>query len=140
MSERKMVLRRVIVALAVAITVVVLAAVVQSVLWLNQKGHAETTVTRMARLETFLVAFQPADTTVTSLAELAKREHYGLDFRDGWGHEFAVSAASGPNGRYIYTVRSFGRDGQPGPCCSGFLRGQWDQDAVLSNGRWLQAW
>ena len=140
MNERKIVLRRVAVALAAAVAVLVLAVGVHFAVWLNQKGHAKTTVTRMARLETFLVAFQPADTSIASLSELARREHYGVDFRDDWGHDLAISAASGPNGRYIYTIRSFGRDGQPGPCCNGVLRGQWDQDAVLSDGKWLQVW
>ncbi len=140
MDKTKTDTRRAALLLCVGVTAAVLAAAVQFVVWLTQKGHAKTTLFRMARLEAFLVTFQPADTTIASLLEVARREQYEVDFCDGWGNDFIVSVAPEPEGRYAYTVRSLGRDGQQGACCTGVIRGQWDDDAVLSNGKWLQVW
>ncbi|MCG6964850.1 MAG: hypothetical protein LJE95_16490 [Acidobacteria bacterium] len=66
---------------------------------------------------------------------------YPSHLKDAWGNRFQIKVEPDASGQPHYTIRSYGADHRRGDCCSGFVyHRDWDADAVLKDGRWLQVW
>ena len=110
-------------------------------LTVKEKSKAKTTAFNMGRVDSVLRAYWPSDMSRPALAELMRKYDDPRFLVDAWGNEILVemsqrSAGEAPS----YTVRSLGRDGLRGPCCTGFVGHDWDADAMLRDGEWLQVW
>lgn len=130
-------------AVRIAALVTALAVLIVAIwfgLILREVAQAKVTVTNMARLHSFLEVFQPAVVDRQSLLELAVQKGTRVYLVDGWGEELRVSIVGEQEGKRLYEVRSFGRDRTEGPCCRGLVGDEWDEDAVIRGGKWLQIW
>ena len=109
--------------------------------FLGHKLRARETITTMAKLSTVLHSHQPSSLSKEDLERLLKEaEVESVKLNDGWGRPLLLGVArEDPGGRFVYSVRSLGRDGEEGTCCLGWIE-DIDQDAVLEGGDWKQVW
>ena len=59
---------------------------------------------------------------------------------DAWGNPLEVSVLPSETGEPKYRVISLGRDGQADTSFKRFVAGEWDRDAVMEAGEWIQVW
>jgi hypothetical protein len=102
--------------------------------------RAYKTITFMGQIANMLKIDKPTQVDHHYLEALLAKYNRGSYVRDGWGHDFEIQVRLDASGFYHYSIRSFGRDGKRGPCCSGSIGHNWDGDAVLKDDRWLQIW
>ena len=106
-------------------------------------AQAKQTVTHMLSLYQILASAQPSSVDPESVAQVLNDTGFpGRSVQDAWGHPFLIEIVPPPDDSslYGYQIRALGRDGIEGPCCRGNVGNDWDADAVLRNGTWLQYW
>jgi hypothetical protein len=102
--------------------------------------RAYKTITFMGQIANILKIEKPTRVDHPDLLTLLTKYNRGNYIRDGWGHDFEIQVQFDAVGLFHYSIRSFGRDGKQGPCCSGSIGNDWDGDAMLTDDRWLQIW
>lgn len=106
--------------------------------WSLREGlQAKTTETRMREV-VIMLQNHPGACDLPCLHDLARSYDRLESLRDAWGTELEIELAfEGIELRY--RVRSLGKDRKRGYCCKRWVTSL-EEDAVLENNTWLQAW
>jgi hypothetical protein len=111
--------------------------------YLVNAARAKESLTSMSQLSTILQAEEPSNISSSALlSEFLSQRGFNPDILiDGWGHPLQIERIHRADQNLTtYRIRSFGRDGEPGPCCAGVVPRDWDTDVVVENGVWKQLW
>ena len=108
--------------------------------WSTQRKRiqAKVTVTRM-RETIILLQNHPGPCDSECLRGLAEAHGKSGSLKDAWGSDLLIHMTTGPSSPPSYEVRSLGRDGLKGGCCTRWVD-DLDEDAVIRDDTWLQLW
>lgn len=129
--------------IVVAVLLAILAgiAIARYVQSWRAEARAKTTVTRMRMFMSVLHSEKPDGIEIASLRPLLAKYNRQEVELDGWHNPLVIELQVSPgDGSKHYRLISLGRDGKRGGCCTRSVRGDWNADAVLFDGHWLQAW
>lgn len=104
------------------------------------KVKAYATMSYMGQIGNMLQIERPTQVSQEYIRGMLEKYDRISYFHDDWGNPFEFHVEHDRMGRFHYSIRSFGRDGKPGACCSNDPSEDWDRDAVLADGQWLQRW
>jgi hypothetical protein len=108
---------------------------------LLNKSRAKETVTHIRSISSLLQLERPPKVDAHYLSQMLAKYGVGKSYLlDGWNRPLMVQIIPGRDGMRHYRVISLGRDGRLGTCCRRFLEQDWDEDAVIEDGAWKQAW
>ncbi len=102
--------------------------------------RAKVTATHMRQMATILRYEKPDSVEPEVLDRLMKKYDKDGYVLDGWRRRIDVKLIATEENVTLYQLTSNGRDGKRGSCCVKFTNDDWDADAVLLDGDWLQIW
>src|SRR2546425_487566 len=108
---------------------------VGSCIGLYQHGKWDLNGARVWAIARLLEIDHPESVQGEVLVDLLKRHGISADQAlDAWGRPLMVEVQHGPDDEYHYLVRSYGRDGRPGPCSVARDCHSLDADWVIRDG------
>src|SRR6202000_48911 len=128
---------------SIALTICIAAALTWAAVYLSKERNklkSYSTMTYMGQIGNMLQIERPARVSQAYILGMLKKYDRVSYFHDDWGRPFEFRVELDRTGGFHYSIRSFGKDGKPGACCSSDASEDWDRDAVLADGNWLQRW